>query len=181
MLLEGFYSLTSGDTDCVLNESIFEASVSVSGVTKTKEFYTGTTLNDFPGDDLWINTIVELLKSYDGIGDVIVDIETNEIIINNDCKSNVNLIDGNVIINLVIYYDISCLYCGPPPTPTPTPTSTPTPTLTSTPTPTPTQTLTSTPTPTPTPTNTPTQSSLPSPVNCNMEGYTYEINKPIIT
>ena len=111
MLLEGFYELTTGDTNCVLNDAIFEASVTVSGVTTTQEFYTGNTLNDYPTISEWDNVIETLLLGYDGIGSVTFNEETNKMTITTDCNSVVSLNDADVVINMVIYYDISCVSC----------------------------------------------------------------------
>ncbi|NBO56359.1 MAG: hypothetical protein EBU84_17600, partial [Actinobacteria bacterium] len=112
MLLEGFYNLTTTDFNCVLNQAIFEASVTVSGVTTTQEFYTGTTLNEYPTTDEWDNIIRTLLLAYDGIGSVVFDVENNTMTILTDCNSEVSLNDADIIINMVIYYDISCVYCS---------------------------------------------------------------------
>jgi len=142
MLNEGFYDLTFNDVNCILNTAIFEAKVTVGLTTLSVNFYTGTTLNDYPSDNLWYDTIEELLKLADGIGNVIIDPENNLIKILTDCETNNLLSDTQVLIDLVIYYDISCVECDVTPTPTPTPTITRTPNVTPTPTRTPTPTST---------------------------------------
>ena len=111
MLLEGFYELTLNEFNCVLNQSIFEASVTVSGVTTTQEFYTGTTLNEYPTVNEWDDVIESLLLDYDGIASVTFDVEENKMTITTDCNSIVSLNDADVVINMVIYYDISCESC----------------------------------------------------------------------
>jgi hypothetical protein len=166
MLVEGFFDLTSGDTNCILTNSTFEALVTIGGVSSSSEFFTGSTLNDFPGDNLWVSTITSLLLGFEGINNVETDLTNNTIKIITECDY-----DGgsDVIINLVITYDIACEVCGITPTPTKTPTPTPTttssvivtPTVTSTNTPTVTPTRTPTPTPTSTPGVTPTPTSTP--------------------
>ena len=164
MLNEGFYDLTINDINCVLNEAIFEAIVSVSGNVLTQQFYAGTTLNEYPADNQFYDTITVLLLQFDGIASVDINPLTNTIQILTDCESLVSLSDAQVIINMKIYYDISCVSCpSPTPTPTltPTPTNTPTPTVTLGLTPTPTNTSTPANTPTPTPTKTPTPTPLP--------------------
>ena len=133
MLNEGFYDLTSGDTNCVLNQAIFTAQVTINGVTVSQPFYTGTTLNDFPSDNEYTNVIQELLLSFSGVSFVNIDIVNNQIVITTGCNI---LSDANVKIDLLISYDISCEQLQPP-TPTPTPTVTPTITITPTPTPNP--------------------------------------------
>lgn len=169
MYNEGFYDLTFDDTNCKVNSAEFILEVSVDGELKQINFYSSTGINDFPTDVLWVDTVVTTLKTFEGIGDVIVNYSENTIQIFNTCittgstcnPQNVNLLsDAKVTINLLIDYDISCVYCGLPPTPTPTVT----PTITPTPTVTPTLTPTNTPTPTVTPTVTPTPSTSPTPV-----------------
>ena len=167
MLNEGFYDLTYDDINCVLNEAQFIAQVSVDNEIKESTFYTSFGLNDYPSDEEWVNIINNLLLQFPGVGNVEFDLELNTIKIINDCDPTIkdckptnsnSLADAKVTINLLINYDVSCVYCNiqPTPTPTPTSTSTPTPTITPTSTSTPTPTPTSTSTPTPTPTITPT-------------------------
>ena len=169
MFNEGYYDLTFDDTNCKLNTAQFVLETSVDGETKQVNFYSSSGITDFPSDVFWVNTIVETLKTYDGIGDVLIDYQKNTIQIFNTCittgstcnPQNVNLLsDAKVTINLLIDYDISCEFCGLPPTPTPTVTPTQTPTNTPTPTVTPTPTIT----PSVTPTVTPTPSASPTPV-----------------
>jgi surface protein len=111
MLNEGFYDLTSGDTNCILNQAIFTAQVTVSGVTQFTDFYTGYTLNDYPSDSLFYDTVNDSLLSYEGIGDVVIDYVNNIITISTDCDSSVSLTDADVKIELKISYDINCQTC----------------------------------------------------------------------
>jgi hypothetical protein len=160
MLNEGFNDLTTDDINCILNNAIFQVKITIDGDIVSKDFYTGTTLNDYPSDNLWYNTIEELMESVDGIGNVIIDPENNIIKISSNCDPNINLSDNLVLIDMVIFYNISCVACDVTPTPTPTPTITRTPNTTPTPTPTPTVSVSATPFNTPTPTRTPTPSPL---------------------
>jgi hypothetical protein len=149
MLNEGFYDLTNDDTNCILNQSIFTAVVTVNGGSPTYEqFYTGTTLNDYPTDQEWIETIEDMLSTY-GVTGVTYDIKLNTIKVTTPCNT---LSGANIKVDLLISYDISCVSC-----------------FGTTPTPTPTQTPTNTPTPTPTPTSSGT------PPSCDMEGYAFAI------
>jgi len=126
MLNEGFYDLTSGDTNCVLNQAIFTAQVTVNGVTVSQPFYTGTSLNDFPSDNEYSTVIENLLLTFSGVSNVNIDIVNNQIVIVTGCNT---LSDADVKIELLISYDISCEQLEPlTPTPTPTLTLTPTPT-----------------------------------------------------
>ncbi len=112
MLNEGYYDLTLTENDCVLNNAVFEAVVSVSGVSATTIFYTGYTLSDVPSDTLYSNTIKDLLLSYEGIGNVVINNTTNKIVISTDCNSPTSLLNAQVLINLIIHYDISCVTCA---------------------------------------------------------------------
>lgn len=163
MLVEGFFDLTSGDTNCILTNSIFEAEVTIGGVSSSSEFFTGSTLNDFPGDNLWVSTITSLLLEFEGINNVVSSLNNNTIKIITECDYSGG---RDVVINLIITYDIACEICGITTTPTTTPTITPTVTPTSTPEETPTSTPTITPTigvsQTPTPTATPTVTATPT-------------------
>lgn len=133
MLNEGFNDLTFDKVDCDLLSAVFGVKVKVNplGLETTQTFYTGTTLVDVPGDNLYYDAVEDLLLTIPGIGGVMVDVETNQIIINT--VSGDNTLNGQeIIIELTIEYDIMCLSCVlPSPTPTITPTITPTPTNTS--------------------------------------------------
>ena len=108
MLNEGYADLTSDESGCVLNDAIFEAIVNVSGITTSSIFYTATTLSQAPSEGLFATTVRNLLLGYDGIGNVVINNTTNKITITSDCESEVSLLDVDVVVNLKIYYDISC-------------------------------------------------------------------------
>ena len=120
MLYEGYFDLTSGDTNCVLNSAIFTADVMVNGVVQQSIFYTSTGFEDTPTDNDWVTAITNLLYTFGGISSVIVNLDTNQIIITSGCqtegegcqtKSVTTLDDANVKISLNIDYDISCVEC----------------------------------------------------------------------
>jgi len=111
MLTEGFYDLTSGNTNCILNQSIFSAQVTVSGVTEEFSFYTGTTLSDYPSDSFFYDIVKEILLNYEGIGEVLINYLDNKITINTDCNSPTLLGDTDIKIQLKISYDINCQEC----------------------------------------------------------------------
>lgn len=117
MLIEGFSDLTSGDTNCILNSAIFEVEVTLSGVstsTTAQTFYTATTLNDFPGDNLYYDTVKILLLSYSGITYVDIEPIENKITIGTITNPPQEYIDAEVISSIKIYYDISCEVCSTP-------------------------------------------------------------------
>jgi|LauGreDrversion4_2_1035121.scaffolds.fasta_scaffold00077_18 hypothetical protein len=112
MLLEGFYDLTSGDTNCILNEAIFYAQVTINGVTITQPFFTGNTLSEYPTVQEWAEVLEYIISSYSEVGNVEINTENNEVSLTTSCSGESGLEDNNVIINLLITYDISCECCG---------------------------------------------------------------------
>ncbi len=112
LLIEGFNDLTSGDTDCIINEVVFVAQTSVNGNIKQKYIYTGTSITDYPSNNLWYDSITELLLSYDGIDTIVIDGENNTIEVKTNCTDiNANLGGAQVLIDMIIKYDISCVSC----------------------------------------------------------------------
>lgn len=120
MYNEGFYDLTFDDTNCKINSAEFILEITVDGELKTINFYSSIGIEDYPSDVDWVNTIVDTLKTFEGIGDVIVDYQKNTIQIFNTCVTgtacnlgNTNLLsDAKITISLVIDYNISCVSCG---------------------------------------------------------------------
>ena len=155
MLNEGYIDIVgTGNTACTLNTAVFHYQIELSGVTYEGPFFTATTLNEYPSDNLWVSTIDSVLsgltptplQSYN------INLVNNTINLISNCNGDEDpLKNTNFVLGLYIDYDVNC---GPVSTPTPTPTNTstqtPTPTNTSTKTPTPTVTPTQTMTPTPT-------------------------------
>ena len=120
MYYEGFNDLTSGDTNCIVNEAIFSIYTQVGSQSAQTAFYTGTTADDFPSDVLWAQTITDSLESYVGISGVTVSISNNRVLITTNCEQIIKgcttetinpLQDTQVIVNLIIDYDISCVEC----------------------------------------------------------------------
>jgi hypothetical protein len=108
MLVEGFYDLTSGDTNCILTGSTFEAVVSIGSISASTIFYSGETLNDYPDDELWVETIETILLDFPDISSVESDLENNTIKITTQCNYDG---DRNVVVRLVITYEIACEIC----------------------------------------------------------------------
>lgn len=109
MLNEGFYDLTSGNTNCVLVSAVFTATVEISGNTYTQDFYTGTTLSDTPSESLWVDTIENILSGITGVGSVIVNPTTNTIQVKSLCDGTTDeLSDSEFITGVIINYDINC-------------------------------------------------------------------------
>lgn len=112
MLNEGFNDLTSGGTDCDLISAVFSVNVSVQplGLTTSDTFFTGTTLVSAPSDNLYYDTVKNLLLTVPGVGEVTIDSLNNQITIST--KPGDNTLNGQeIIVELIIVYDIMCLTC----------------------------------------------------------------------
>jgi hypothetical protein len=121
MYLEGFSDLTSGDTNCIINEATFSIYAQIGSQSAQTEFYTSSGSTDYPSDTLWSQTIVETLDNFLGISGTTVDIISNRITITTTCEDipkgceivPINpLQDNEIIVKLLIDYDISCVSCS---------------------------------------------------------------------
>jgi len=110
MLNEGFYDLTLDNERCDLVNATFTAKVSVTplDLTTSETFFTTTSLNIAPTDNEYYDTIRELLLSVPGVGNVIINALTNQITIETT-RGNDTLNGQEIIVDLVIEYDIMCL------------------------------------------------------------------------
>jgi hypothetical protein len=110
MMNEGFADLTTGNTNCDLVTATFYAQVLVNplGTSVSELFFTATTLNVAPSDNLWYDTIKSLLLSINGVGNVVIDQLNNQITIETS-RTNNSLNGQEIIIKLNIVYDIMCL------------------------------------------------------------------------
>ena len=109
ILMEGFNDLTSGNTDCQLISAVYTAKVQVQpqNTILTETFYSGTSLVDVPSDNLWYNTLEDLLESIPGVSDVTIDPLNNQITIK--AVQGGPLTNQEIIVELIIVYDIICL------------------------------------------------------------------------
>ena len=89
--------------------AIFTAQVEVQpqNTIVSNTFYTGTTLVDVPSDNTWYNTITAMLQSINGITQVTVNPQTNQISITADPNSSI--VNQELSVKLIIVYDIICL------------------------------------------------------------------------
>ena len=110
MLNVGFDDLTSGNTSCNLISATFTINVSVNplGLTTSETFFTTTSLNVVPGDNLYYDTVTSLLNTIPGIGVITVDDLNNQITIQTS-PTNDSLNGQEIIIELIIVYDTICL------------------------------------------------------------------------
>lgn len=109
MYSDGFFDISSGNTNCSINNATFKAKVSVnpSGFTGDTAFYTSTSILDYPTDQLWFTTLTNLLNTVDGISNIIIDETNNELKIETDEVSGV-LNGQEILVELIIEYDITC-------------------------------------------------------------------------
>jgi large repetitive protein len=112
MLNEGFNDLTNDKVDCDLISAVYGVKVSVNpmGLTTSQNFFTGTTLVSAPSDNLYYDTVKDLLLTIPGIGGVTIDSLNNQITITTD-PNNSTLNGQEIIVELTIVYDIMCLSC----------------------------------------------------------------------
>lgn len=110
MLNEGYYDLTTGNTSCDLISATFTVKVSVNpeGLTTSQDFFTSTSLIQAPSDNLYYDTVKQLLLSVPGVGNVTIDQLNNQITIETS-RGNDSLQGQEIIIDLIIVYDIMCL------------------------------------------------------------------------
>ena len=110
MLNEGYYDLTTTNTGCDLVDATFTAKVSVnpSGLIVTQNFFTSTSLIEVPSDNQWYDTVRDLLVGIPGIGNVNIDQLNNQIIIETS-KDDTSLEGEEIVIDLIIEYNIDCL------------------------------------------------------------------------
>ena len=110
MLNEGYFDLTSGNTSCDLISATFTAKVSVnpSGIVASQNFFTSTSLVQVPTDNDWYNTVRTLLLGIPGVGGVTINATNNQITIETS-RNNTSLEGQEIVIDLIIGYDIICL------------------------------------------------------------------------
>jgi hypothetical protein len=109
MVNEGFYDLTTGNTNCVLSSATYTAFVEISGNTYTDTFYTGTTLSNVPSDSLWVQTLEGIISGVTGVDVYTINLVNNTIVVKSGCEGDVDgLSDSEFIVGLTIDYDIYC-------------------------------------------------------------------------
>jgi hypothetical protein len=110
MLNEGYNDLTSGNTNCNLVSATFSVNVSVNplGLSTSQSFFTSTSLVSAPSDNLYYDTVTQLLQTIPGIGVVTIDALNNQITIQTSA-GNTTLNGQEIVIDLVIVYDIMCV------------------------------------------------------------------------
>jgi len=108
MLNEGYQDLVDGSV-CQLNYANFNTVITIGTNVYTETFFTTTSLSNVPTDDLWIDSIENLLGSAYGIGSVTINSGQNVVLVLSDCNISYDILqDQNIKIDLQIQYDISC-------------------------------------------------------------------------
>lgn len=109
MLNEGFQDLIDSNYNCNLVSATFTAQVRVEplGLSGSELFYTTTSLNVAPTDELWYTTITNLLLTVPGVSKVIVDGPNNVITIESSPNDTI-LVGQEIILEVKINYDINC-------------------------------------------------------------------------
>lgn len=111
MLNEGYADLTADNTSCNLISATYTVKVSVNPLGLTTQAnipFTSTTLNQAPADNLYYDTVKNLLLTVPGVGVVTIDSLNNQITIQT-APNNTSLNGQEIIIDLIIVYDIICL------------------------------------------------------------------------
>lgn len=106
MFNQGYYELTKGNINCILNYADFIINLNVGGTAYTSNFYTTTSLNDYPTDQEYVDALTTLLATVPNLGAITLDLETNLLNLNTDCTF---VLDGVLVtIKVDVEYDICC-------------------------------------------------------------------------
>ena len=109
MVSEGFYDLTTGNTNCVLSSATYTAFVEISGNTYQDTFYTGTTLTDVPSGSLWVQTLESIISGVTGVSTYTLNLTNNTIVVQSSCDGTIDgLSESEFVVGLIIDYDINC-------------------------------------------------------------------------
>jgi len=110
MLNEGFNDLTVDNTSCSLVSATFGVKISVNplAIIVSENFFTSTSLVMAPSDNLYYDTVTQLLQTIPGIGTITIDSLNNQITIQTNPNDN-SLVGQEIVVELTIDYDIMCL------------------------------------------------------------------------
>ena len=114
IFFDGYVSAISANTGCDLYQGIFTSNVYVNSTLYQDSFFTANTLNDVlsMSDNLWYDSIKDVLMSVYGIGEVVIDVLNNQITINTDCNLPGNILAGaQILIDVQVDYEINCRFC----------------------------------------------------------------------
>jgi hypothetical protein len=110
MFNEGYNDIILGNTECQLITGTFSVKVSVNplGISTSQTFFTSTSLNSAPSDNLYYDAVKQLLLGVPGVGNVIIDSLSNQITIETS-RNNTSLQGQEILVDLIIVYDTICL------------------------------------------------------------------------
>jgi hypothetical protein len=106
MLNQGYYELTKGNINCVLNSANFIILLNVGGTAYTSNFYTTTSLLNYPTDQEYVDALTTLLDTVPNMGSIIANLNSNLLNLNTDCTFVLG--DKEVTIKVEVDYDICC-------------------------------------------------------------------------
>ena len=78
------------------------------GLTTSQTFFTSTSLVTAPSDNLYYDTVKDLLQTIPGIGTITIDALNNQIIIATN-PNDTTLNGQEIVVDLTIVYDTICL------------------------------------------------------------------------
>jgi hypothetical protein len=109
LMNEGYQDITNDNDTCSLISAIFQTKVSVEpmGTILSDQFFTATTINQAPADNLWYDSIISLVSSIAGVTSVSIDPFTNQITIQTNEGSSIQ--NQQISVELVIIYDTICV------------------------------------------------------------------------
>lgn len=109
-LNDGFQEIQDILEGCELSYAIFSVKVSLlpNGYSNQNFFYTSTALTDVPSDQLYLDTIVNLISGINGVWKVYSDLVKNEIVVYSLPGSD-DLNGQEIQIELIIDYFLDCL------------------------------------------------------------------------
>jgi hypothetical protein len=110
MLNEGFNDITDSNTNCSLISATFTVTVSVNplGISTSQTFFTSYSLVSAPSDNLYYDTVKDLLQTIPGIGTITIDALNNQITIQTN-PNDTTLNGQEIVVDLTIVYDTICL------------------------------------------------------------------------
>lgn len=106
MLNQGYYELTKGNINCILNSADFIILLNVGGTAYTSNFYTTTSLSNYPTEQEYIDALTALLQTVPNMGSIIANLNSNLLNLNTDCTFVLG--DKEVTIKVEVDYDICC-------------------------------------------------------------------------
>lgn len=108
-LNDGFQEIQNTYNNCNLVDAILSVKVSLlpNGYSTQTQFYTSTSLTDVPSDEIYLQAIVSLILTINGVWKVESNLEKNEIVVFG-LPGNYDLNGEEIRIELIIDYNVLC-------------------------------------------------------------------------